>query len=102
MNLGKIRCSILIMMCGWFGANKVSPMKVKSLTGFMLGNERCAHHIGGVWADYDTRVWICPNLAKVEKVLQNSQQNSLEPAPRPEQEAICRAPSSLGTSVFFH
>lgn len=55
-------------------------MKVKSLTGFMLGNERCAHHIGSVWADYDTRVWICPNLAKAEKVLQNSQQNRLEPA----------------------
>ena len=55
-------------------------MKVKNLTGFMLGNERCAHQIGGAWADYDTRVWICPNLPKAEKVLQNSQQNRLEPA----------------------
>ncbi len=45
----------------------------------MLGNERCVHRVGDAWIGVDCRVWICPNLAKAEKVLQNSQMNRLDP-----------------------
>ena len=55
-------------------------MKVKHLTGFMLGNEHCVHRIGSTWSDYDCRVWMCPNLAKAEKILRKSQQEKLDPA----------------------
>ena len=55
-------------------------MKVRNLTGFMLGNNHCMHAVGSTWAEHDCRVWICPNLAKAEKVLRQSQQNRLDPS----------------------
>lgn len=55
-------------------------MKIKNFTGFMLGNENNMHQIGAPWMNYDARVWVCPNLAKAKKVLQESQQKMcLEP-----------------------
>ena len=55
-------------------------MKIKNFTGFMLGNENNMHQIGAQWMNYDARVWVCPNLAKAKKVLQESQQKMcLEP-----------------------
>jgi len=68
------------MIFGWLGANKVRIMRIKNLTGFMLGNESCNRMVGSVWSDYDCRVWLCPNLAKAEKVLQQSQQERLDPS----------------------
>ena len=67
------------MIYGWLVANKVSVMKFRHLTGFMLGNNRCAHMVGECWSDSDCRVWLCPSLAKEEKVLQKSQMERLEP-----------------------
>ena len=55
-------------------------MKVKNLTGFMLGNSHIVHRIGDVWSGHDCRVWICPNLSKAEKVLRQSQQERLDPS----------------------
>lgn len=55
-------------------------MKVKNLTGFMLGNGRCAHVVGNAWTDADDcRVWICPNLSKATKILHQSQYSKLDP-----------------------
>lgn len=55
-------------------------MKVKNFTGFMLGNERSQHQIGLSWLNYDAHVWVCPNLSKAKKVLQESQKRmNLEP-----------------------
>lgn len=55
-------------------------MKVKNFTGFMLGNEGCVHQIGSQWLNYDAHIWVCPNLSKAKKVLQESQKRmNLEP-----------------------
>lgn len=55
-------------------------MKVKNLTGFMLGNERCSHVVGNAWTNADDcRVWICPNLSKATKILRQSQYSKLDP-----------------------
>lgn len=48
-------------------------MKVKNFTGFMLGNENTEHKIGDSWLKCDACVWVCPNLNKAKKVLEESQ-----------------------------
>lgn len=54
-------------------------MKIKSLTGYMLGNPNCAHCVGGAWTEQDSRVWICASLEKAKQILRDSQQKTLEP-----------------------
>ena len=51
--------------------------RIKNLTGFMLGNDNCVHLLGCAWLPRDSRVWICRNMAKAEKILQESQQNCM-------------------------
>lgn len=52
-------------------------MKVKNFTGFVLGNENAIHQIGSPWMACDTHVWVCPNLAKAKKVLEESHKFSV-------------------------
>lgn len=57
-------------------------MKIKNFTGFMLGNENAVHKIGAPWMSFDSRVWVCPSLAKAKKVLEESQKiKILDPGP---------------------
>ncbi len=54
-------------------------MKLKNMTGYMLGNPNNVHHVGDVWAGSDSRVWVCSTLAKAKQILAQSQVNCLEP-----------------------
>ena len=47
-------------------------MKVKNFTGFVLGNENAIHKIGAPWMECDVHVWVCPNLTKAKKILEES------------------------------
>ena len=64
-------------MCGWFDVNKgLESMKIKNLTGYMLGNERKIHSVGTQWDRQDTNVWIAPTLSMARKLMYASQQNT--------------------------
>ena len=51
-------------------------MRIKNLTGYMLGNEKKIHSVGAQWDRQDANVWICPTLAMAKKLMHNSQQNT--------------------------
>ena len=55
-------------------------MKLRNLTGYMLGNENNAHHVGDAWTGVDCRVWVCATLDKAKRILAESQRyGGLEP-----------------------
>lgn len=55
-------------------------MKIKNMTGYMLGNPNNVHHIGDAWVMTDSRVWGCTSLDKAKRVLAESQRmGGLEP-----------------------
>ena len=60
-------------MCGWLSASKVLGMKLKNMTGYMLGNSNNVHCVGSAWSDVDCRVWVCATLDKAKRVLAESQ-----------------------------
>ena len=67
-------------MCGWLSASKVLGMKLKNMTGYMLGNSNNVHCVGSAWSDVDCRVWVCATLDKAKRVLAESQRMcGLEP-----------------------
>lgn len=48
----------------------------------MLGCDDVTKVIGGAWLNYDSRVWVCPNLNKAKQVLAESQKSlNVEPNP---------------------
>ena len=51
-------------------------MKIKSMTGYMLGNRNNVHQIGNAWANADCRVWVCTTLDKAKQILLDSQEKS--------------------------
>lgn len=69
------------MTCGWFSVSNgvVGAMKIKNMTGYMLGNDHRKYKIGDAWANHDSRVWVCPSADKAKQILQKSQANTLEP-----------------------
>ena len=48
-------------------------MKLKNMTGYMLGNHNNAHNVGDAWSDTDCRVWVCATLDKAKRILTESQ-----------------------------
>ena len=55
-------------------------MKLKNMTGYMLGNPNNVHHVGDAWTNVDSRVWVCATLDKAKRVLAESQRiGALEP-----------------------
>ncbi|MBR5625521.1 MAG: hypothetical protein IKW67_01960 [Alphaproteobacteria bacterium] len=48
-------------------------MHFKHLTAYMLGNKNHEYLRGEQWWPYDTRVWMCPNIAIAERELRKSQ-----------------------------
>lgn len=40
-------------------------MKLKNMTGYMLGNPNNVHHVGEVWTGTDCRVWVCATVVRV-------------------------------------
>ena len=48
-------------------------MKLKNMTGYMLGNPNNVHLVGDVWAMTNSRVWVCASLDKAKRVLAESQ-----------------------------
>lgn len=56
-------------------------MKLKNMTGYMLGNPNNVHHAGDVWTGTDCRVWVCATLDKAKRILAESQKRmcGLEP-----------------------
>ena len=47
-----------------------------NLTAYMLGNEKYDYTPGEQWWPFDTRVWLCQNMAIAEKILHKSQQQT--------------------------
>lgn len=56
-------------------------MKIKNLTGYMLGNEKNIHYVGEQWDRRDSDVWVCPSLAMARNIMEKSQQNITKTAP---------------------
>lgn len=57
-------------------------MRVKNLTGFMLGNMHHVHSVGSAWSNCDDgRVWICATLDKARRILERSQAADLKLEP---------------------
>ena len=54
-------------------------MKLKNMTGYMLGNPANVYSVGSAWANVDSRVWVCATLDKAKRVLRESQQNMIGP-----------------------
>ena len=55
-------------------------MKLKNMTGYMLGNPNNVHRAGEVWTSTDCRVWVCATLNKAKRILTASQRMcGLEP-----------------------
>lgn len=54
-------------------------MKLKKMTGYMLGNPANVNSVGCAWANVDSRVWVCATLDKAKRVLRESQQNMIGP-----------------------
>ena len=55
-------------------------MKLKNMTGYMLGNPNAVHCVGDSWTNLDSRVWVCATLDKAKRVLFESQRmGGLEP-----------------------
>ena len=54
-------------------------MKLKNMTGYMLGNPANVNSVGCAWANVDSRVWVCATLDKAKRVLRESQQNMIGP-----------------------
>lgn len=52
---------------------KDAVVKLKNMTGYMLGNPNNVHHAGEVWTGTDCRVWVCATLDKVKRILAESQ-----------------------------
>lgn len=48
-------------------------MHFNHLTAYMLGNKKHEYVRGEQWWPFDTKVWLCPNLATAEKILNDSQ-----------------------------
>ena len=47
-------------------------MKIKNMTGYMLGTSRNIRKPGAPWTGDNTPVWICPTLRKAVEILENS------------------------------
>ena len=55
-------------------------MKLKNMTGYMLGNPNKLRYVGESWADADCRVWVCATLDMAKRILAESQRDGrLEP-----------------------
>ena len=48
-------------------------MKLKNMTGYMLGNPNNVHRAGEVWTGTDCRVWVCATFNKAKRILAESQ-----------------------------
>ena len=51
-------------------------MKIKNMTGYMLGNRNNVHQVGDAWSNTDCRVWVCTSLDKAKQILFDSQEKS--------------------------
>ncbi len=48
-------------------------MKLKNMTGYMLGNSNCVHRVSEAWSNVDSRVWVCSTREKARQMLIESQ-----------------------------